>query len=154
MPISNPWKKCLHFYANKFFQWIWNQHPILRFLKLISKCCETNIFNPNAHKRAKKTKNLFFQTWIRINYIFQFWFLTNKVLKSFHPKIPHAKSLNVLFSSLISLFGICSFMSLIFCIQIESVKFFYAWLINCLCWSGWESCWFYVSSILQLWKQA
>ncbi len=40
-------------------------------------------------------------------------------------KIPHAKSLNLLFSSLISLFGICSFMSLIFCIRIESIKVFF-----------------------------
>ncbi len=38
-------------------------------------------------KRLKKTKNLFFQTWIRINYIFQFWFWSNKVLKSFHLKL-------------------------------------------------------------------
>jgi hypothetical protein len=46
------------------------------------------------------------------------------VLKLFHPKIPHTKSMNLLFSTLISLFGICSFMSLIFCIRIESIKVF------------------------------
>ena len=45
-------------------------------------------------------------------------------VKLFHPKIPHAKSLNLLFSSLLSLYGICSFMSLIFCIWIESIKVF------------------------------
>ena len=56
------------------------------------------------------------------------------MLKSFHPKIPHTKSLNLLFSSLISLFGICSFMSLTFCMRIESKRSFYAWLINGLCW--------------------
>ncbi len=33
----------------------------------------------------QKNKKSFFQTWIRINFIFQFWFRTNKVLKSFHP---------------------------------------------------------------------
>ncbi len=46
------------------------------------------------------------------------------MLKLFHPKIPHTKSMNLLFSTLISLFGICSFMSLIFCIRIESIKVF------------------------------
>jgi hypothetical protein len=46
------------------------------------------------------------------------------VLKSFHPKISHTKSLNFLFSSLISLFGICFFMSSIFCMRIESIKVF------------------------------
>jgi len=38
-------------------------------------------------------------------------------VKSFHPKIPHAKSLNLLLA-------FCSFMSLIFCIWIESIKVF------------------------------
>jgi hypothetical protein len=38
-------------------------------------------------------------------------------VKSFHPKIPHAKSLNLLMA-------FCSFMSLIFCIWIESIKVF------------------------------
>ncbi len=42
---------------------------------------------PNARKTAKKANNLFFQTWIRINCIFQFWFQSNKVLKSFHLKL-------------------------------------------------------------------
>jgi len=37
-------------------------------------------------KRAKKQKS-FFQTWIRINYIFQFWFWTGKLLKPFHSNI-------------------------------------------------------------------
>ena len=40
--------------------------------------------NPNAHKTAKKM--IFFQMWIRINSIFQFWFLSYKGLKSFHLK--------------------------------------------------------------------
>jgi hypothetical protein len=62
----------------------------------ISKCCAKKYFWGHISTfcqlwsltrtiRLKKSKNLFFQTWIRINYIFQFWFRTNKVLKSFHP---------------------------------------------------------------------
>ncbi len=42
--------------------------------------------------------------------------------------------LNWLFSSLISLFDICFIMTLIFCIQIESInQWCYAWLINFSC---------------------
>jgi hypothetical protein len=50
--------------------------------------------NPNAHKTTQKTKTFFFSNvnQNKLQYVFQFWFLTNKVLKSFHPKIPHAKS--------------------------------------------------------------
>jgi hypothetical protein len=91
------------FYELNFYEHIWNWHRILRFLI------------PIMHTlRLKKTKNIFFQTWIRINYIFQFWFRNHKVLKSFYPKVSHTKSIYFLFSRLISLFGICSFMSLIF----------------------------------------
>ena len=63
-----------------------------------------------------------------------FWYRSNKVLKSFHPKISHTKSLNFLFSSLISLFGICFFMSSIFCMRIESIKVLLCMIINGLCW--------------------
>ncbi len=43
------------------------------------------------HTKRLKTRKIFFSyTWIRINYIFQFWFRTNKMLKSFHP-IVHIK---------------------------------------------------------------
>ncbi len=69
--------------------------------------------------------NWTFFNWFEISIeFFVFLYRSNKVLKSFHPKIPHTKSLNLLFSSLISLFGICSFMSLIFCMRIESIKVF------------------------------
>jgi hypothetical protein len=40
---------------------------------------------PNAHKADKKMKKSFFQKWIRINYIVQFWFRTSEFFKSFHP---------------------------------------------------------------------
>jgi hypothetical protein len=42
---------------------------------------------PTGHKTVQKIEKSFFQTWIRINYIFQFWFRTNKVLKLFHPSV-------------------------------------------------------------------
>jgi hypothetical protein len=41
----------------------------------------------HTKRLKKKRKIFFFQTWIRINYIFQFWFRSNKVLKSFHLKL-------------------------------------------------------------------
>ncbi len=42
------------------------------------------LWSPTRTKRLKKLKKTLFETWIRINYIFQFWFRTSKVLKSFH----------------------------------------------------------------------
>jgi hypothetical protein len=39
----------------------------------------------NPHKTARKKEKSYFQTWIRKNYVFRFWFWTSKALKSFHP---------------------------------------------------------------------
>ncbi len=38
-----------------------------------------------------KKQKIFFPTWIRINYIFKFWFRIGKLLKSFHPIGQHDK---------------------------------------------------------------
>jgi hypothetical protein len=39
-----------------FFQWIWNQHPILHFFIPIKKCCEKNIWGGHI--------STFYQLWI------------------------------------------------------------------------------------------
>jgi hypothetical protein len=75
-----------------------------------------------------------------------FWFWTNKVLKSFHPFIYYSQALN-------SLFGNCSFMSLIFYVQIKSIKVFLC-MINKLPLLVETLAGFKFAPILQLEKQA
>ncbi len=43
------------------------------------------LWSRTRSKRPQKNEKSFFQTWIRINYIFQVWFRTSKLLKSFNP---------------------------------------------------------------------
>ncbi len=72
-------------FIDTHFKMLWKKY----FLGHISTFCQ--LWSLTWTERLKKSKNLFFLTWIRINYIFQFWFRTNKVLKSFHPnRQPHA----------------------------------------------------------------
>jgi hypothetical protein len=77
-----------------------------------------------THTKRQKKRKIYFFNVNQNKLYFQFWFRTSKVLKSFHSKILHTKSMNLLFSSLISLFSICFFMSLIFCTRIDSLKVF------------------------------
>ncbi len=48
---------------------------------------------PNVHKTAQ---NIFFHTWIRINKLFQFWFQSSKLLKSFHQLKGHGNETDFL----------------------------------------------------------
>ncbi len=55
-----------------------------RFVHVWPKSLQKVLFPKYFQYGYQKTQT-FCQTWIRINYIFQFGFRTSKVLKSFHP---------------------------------------------------------------------
>jgi hypothetical protein len=103
------WKSTsfLHFHANSCFcRNLFNIYYFFNWFEIIIKFCVFSTFlipksnflggrirtfcqlwtlKPNAHKTAQKHEKSFFQAWIIINYIFQFWFRTSKLLKIVSP---------------------------------------------------------------------
>jgi hypothetical protein len=97
---------------------IWKNY----FVGHISIFCK--LWSRTHTKRPNKNEKSFFQKWISINYIFEFWFRTSKLLNSFHPSVQVVNTLgHTQFSSAYPQGEFTSIMVLTSCVQ-SAVKHF------------------------------